>query len=244
MAQPNYDVLLLDIEGTTTPITFVYDVLFPYARSHMKDFLSTHWDEDTVQQDLQLIQQQYNTDKDEGIDSLPALATPDSPMYKESVLGYLLWQMDNDRKTTGLKSLQGKIWKRGFESGEIKGVVFDDIPEVFELHKQQDIPIYIYSSGSIQAQKLLFGHTTFGDLLPYLKGHYDTTTGPKKEAHSYTLIAQDIGIEPTRILFATDILAEAVAAQQAGCQAIIMERPGNHPQPTHTFPTRTNLLLP
>lgn len=241
MSTFDYDILLLDIEGTTTPISFVHDILFPYARANMDAFLKAQWSEEAVQKDLQAIQEQHQLDQVASIDGLPALPASDSEDFQKAILTYLLWQMDHDRKTTGLKSLQGKIWYQGYHNGSLKGEIFEDIPEVFKHHKDNGLPIYIYSSGSIHAQKLLFGQTTAGDLLPYLKGHFDTTTGPKKEAESYTLIAKEIGAEPARILFATDILGEALAAEKAGIQAILMDRPGNHPQPEHHFPVFTQL---
>lgn len=242
-----FQVLLLDIEGTTTPISFVHDVLFPYAREHMADFIKAKWGDSAVQADLADVRKQHQCDIRDEIPALPPLSAPsEEDTYKEELINYLLWQMDNDRKTTGLKSLQGKIWKEGYAKGVLKGDVFDDVAEVFTALQRKYIPIYIYSSGSIQAQKLLFGQTVSGDLLPFLSGHFDTTTGSKKEPSSYTAIAASIGVSPGGILFATDILAEAEAADKAGMQVVLMDRPGNHPQPCHSYPVLETLqpLIP
>ena len=237
----NYDVLLLDIEGTTTPISFVHDVLFPYAREAFSGFLREHQFREDVQVAIDAVLEQHKLDLEQGED-VPPLGESDSmEEFQRMLLRYLLWQMDHDKKTHGLKSLQGKIWKEGYAKGELKGEVFGEVAEVFAALKEQGKPIYIYSSGSVQAQVLLFGQTTVGDLLPYLSGHFDTETGGKKEAQSYVVIAEKIGVAPERILFATDILEEAVAANAAGVQAVMMERPGNHSQPSHSFPVLKDL---
>jgi enolase-phosphatase E1 len=135
--------------------------------------------------------------------------------------------MDGDVKATGLKHLQGLIWESGFNSGELQAHVYDDVPPALRAWKQQGLDIRIYSSGSIQAQKLFFGHTVAGNLLPLVSGHYDTTTGPKKEAASYQQIARDMGMPPQEILFISDVVAELDAARTAGMQTALALRPGN-----------------
>jgi enolase-phosphatase E1 len=137
--------------------------------------------------------------------------------------------MDQDAKTTGLKQLQGLIWENGFESGELKAHLFDDVPQSLALWNMAGIDVRIYSSGSIHSQKLFFGHTTQGDLLHLLKGHYDTTTGPKRESESYTRIAAGFGLPPADVLFLSDVVAELDAARAAGMQTALVIRPGNAP---------------
>lgn len=225
--------VVLDIEGTTTPVTFVYDVLFPFARKAFPSFLEKHWNEAPVVSDIKLVQEQHTADVADGLN--PPLLKIDGTQQKQaaSYTAYLLWQMDQDRKTTGLKSLQGKIWEQGYKDGALLGDLFEDVAGILKQLHRSGIPIYIYSSGSIHAQKLLFGQTKEGDLLSLLSGHFDTTTGPKREAQSYKLIVESIGKEPGNILFATDVVQEADAAVEAGMQAVILDRPGNHPQPKH-----------
>jgi enolase-phosphatase E1 len=130
--------------------------------------------------------------------------------------------------------LQGRIWAAGYADGTLRADVFDDVPPALRRWAAAGKSTSIYSSGSVGAQKLLFGHTHYGDLMPLLSGYFDTTTGPKKEAQSYRLIAAAMGVEPGRILFATDVVAEADAAVAAGLQAVILDRPGNRPQPDHS----------
>jgi enolase-phosphatase E1 len=141
--------------------------------------------------------------------------------------------MAGDVKATGLKLLQGLVWRHGYESGEIKGHVYPDVPVAFAAWKAAGRPIAIYSSGSVLAQQLLFRHSVVGDLTPFLAAHYDTTTGPKREATSYAAIAKAWGRAPGSITFCTDIPAEAEAARAAGLAAVVMMRPGNPPLPAN-----------
>jgi len=136
--------------------------------------------------------------------------------------------MDRDRKSTALKSLQGKIWKAGFESGELKGTVFPDVPLAFERWAAQ-AKIAIYSSGSVDAQKLFFRHSSHGDLTPLISGYFDTRTGPKLEPASYAAIAAEMGVEPDEALFFSDVVGELDAAREAGLQTRLVIREGNAP---------------
>jgi enolase-phosphatase E1 len=136
--------------------------------------------------------------------------------------------MDRDRKSTALKSLQGKIWKAGFESGELKGTLFDDVPAALRrwaLHAQ----ISIYSSGSVEAQRLLFRYSTFGDLTSLIAGYFDTRTGPKAASASYAAIAAAMHVEPAEVMFFSDVVRELDAAREAGCQTRLVMREGNAP---------------
>lgn len=224
-----YDRFVLDIEGTTTSISFVYDELFPFARNEVRNFLSQNWDK--LSEVRAGLIAQAEADRAEGLNA----PLPDSP---EEAAKNVLWQMDQDRKTTALKSLQGMIWKAGYADGRLKGHVFPDVPQALLRWHDRGAKTYIYSSGSIAAQKLLFGHSVAGDLTGLLSGFFDTTTGPKREADSYRLIKEAIGGE--HILFATDILQEAQAASEAGFDVVVMQRPGNAEQAAHSFPCATD----
>ncbi|HQR32518.1 MAG TPA: acireductone synthase [Blastocatellia bacterium] len=221
--------ILLDIEGTTTPINFVYQVLFPFARRSLLAYLIQHWSTGEVHTDLALLREEHAADTQQGLNP-PALQTD-----VESVTEYLYWLMDRDRKSTPLKSLQGKIWRQGYESGELLSQVFDDVPLALQRWHQEGKQIYIYSSGSVLAQKLLFGHTVAGDLTPLLSGYFDTTIGAKTETDSYRRIATNIQQPPETVLFVSDVVAELDAASTAGMHCVLSVRAGNHPQPANAF---------
>jgi len=232
----DFDALLLDIEGTTTPITFVHDVLFPHARAHARAWLETHWDSVEAQSDVASLRAQAAEDLAQGLDTPQIPEQGDRTELIDATMSVVHAFMDDDRKVTGLKSLQGRIWFDGYASGQLEASLFDDVAPTLRRLQAQQVPIHIYSSGSIAAQKLLFAHTVAGDLTPLLSGYFDTTTGPKKEAASYRRIAAEVAVEPARLLFLTDVVAEADAASEAGVQAAILNRPGNHPQPPHSHP--------
>lgn len=221
--------ILLDIEGTTTPIDFVYQTLFPFARRHIRVYLQEHWMEEGLQTDLALLRAEHATDMQQGLNP------PVLQMDVDSVTVYIHWLMDQDRKSTPLKSLQGKLWQEGYESSELLSVVFDDVPPSLKRWHHQGKHIYIYSSGSVLAQKLLFGYTAFGDLTPLLNGYFDTTIGAKTETESYRRIATSIGQSPDAILFVSDVVKELIAASEAGMQCALSLRAGNHPQPANAF---------
>ncbi len=161
---------LLDVEGTVAPLTLTTAQLFPHARRHFANFLEKNFDDDEVRADLALLAEENRSEQDE---NAPRIATgchpaaDGKPAFLAGSLSYFLWLMDRDGKSTALKSLQGKIWKAGFESGELKGTLFADVPEAFRRWSATG-NVAIYSSGSVQAQKLLFGHTVFGDLRPLI----------------------------------------------------------------------------
>lgn len=225
--------LLLDIEGTTTSISFVYDVLFPFARRQLDAFVRATWDTDETRAVVASLREIEPT--------LAAIPAGDGAATVAAVSAELLAQMDIDRKSTPLKALQGRIWREGYESGEIKGHVYDDVPGALGRWHQAGHRAAIYSSGSVEAQVLLFRHSVAGDLTPLLAGHFDTTTGPKRESPSYRDIATALGAAPASITFWTDNLDEALAAHAAGLRAVIASRPGNAALPPHDFSVCTSL---
>ncbi|MBS1812456.1 MAG: acireductone synthase [Acidobacteria bacterium] len=216
-------IILLDIEGTTTPIDFVFQTLFPYARHHLTSYLAEHWEE--AQADIAELQAEHTADAQQGLNPPPFDNT-----QLDSVVTYLHWLMDRDRKSTPLKSLQGKVWEEGYKSGALKSQIFADVPPALARWQQQQKHICIFSSGSVLAQKLLFTYTECGDLSPFISGWFDTKVGAKKEATSYLRIAEELGGKPQEVTFISDVTAELAAASAAGMQAILSVRPGNPPQ--------------
>lgn len=214
--------VLLDVEGTTSAVAYVYDVMFPYARQRMAEYLDATWGS------RPLVEAAEQVARDAGHASLDAwLAAAGGCDPKRLVLDEALRLMDADVKATGLKKLQGLVWQAGFESGELRAHVFPDVPPALAAWRNGGVDVRIYSSGSIHAQRLFFGHSEAGDLLPLISGHYDTTTGPKREAASYAQIATDWRLPPARVLFLSDIVAELDAALSAGMQTALVLRPGN-----------------
>ncbi len=220
--------ILLDIEGTTTPIDFVYQVLFPYARARVKDFLAAHLADAEVRADIAGLYEENAADLQRGL-SPPSLRDKPSEPRLESIVAYADWLMDRDRKSTPLKSLQGKIWEEGYLSGKLHSQVFDDVPPAFERWSKHNKDIRIYSSGSVLAQKSLFAHTQAGDLTPFIRGYFDTNIGAKQDTESYRRIAA--AFHPaSEIIFVSDVDAELDAARAAGLEIVLCVRPGNQPQ--------------
>lgn len=200
-------VVLTDIEGTTSSISFVKDVLFPYARERMAEFVDSHQDEPEVRQAL-----------DDVDNAVGRLLTPD-----EAAAQLVAW-IDADRKITPLKALQGLIWEEGYEQGDFHGHMYRDAVEQLRRWHAAGINLYVYSSGSVHAQKLLFGHTDYGDLRPLFSGYFDTRVGAKGAATSYREIQRQIGLPAAEILFLSDIAAELDAARSAGMQTTQLVR--------------------
>ena len=223
--------VLLDIEGTTTPIDFVFKVLFPYARSHAQQFLDRHGSSPDVLEDLSLLRCEHSQDSRQGF-SPPALKDPNEPA---SFVPYIHWLIERDRKSTPLKSLQGKIWAEGYAGAALRSQVFDDVPPALTRWRAQNRRLAIFSSGSVLAQKLLFAHTTAGDLTNFLSAYFDTTTGTKTDPASYRQIARKLECQPAEIVFISDVVAELNGAQAAGLHALLCKRPGNHPQPENAY---------
>ncbi len=225
-----YKLYLLDIEGTVAPISLVTGQLFPYAEAHCGEFLRDRIDDPGVREDLMLLAQENRAETDPSLPCrLPNVRWPvqvTETRFQIDAYMYLLWLMDRDRKSTALKSLQGKIWKVGFESGELKGTLFADVPEALARWAAQG-KVAIYSSGSVEAQQLLFRYSNYGDLTAQISGYFDTRTGPKKESASYAAIAVAMGVAPGEAIFFSDVVAELDAAREAGLATRLAVREGN-----------------
>jgi len=210
--------MLLDVEGTTTAVSFVHGVLFPYARTALEPYLRAPAGDREVQSDLRALRAERTREADA---SAPRWDDADAI---SSAIAYATWLMDRDRKSTGLKSLQGRIWEGGFRAGALRAHVYPDVRPALERWRGQGRRVAIFSSGSVLAQRLLFAHTTEGDLTPMIDGYFDTTTGPKREAASYARIAAALGAPPAAVMFVSDVAAELDAARAAGLRTALCVR--------------------
>ena len=222
-------MILLDIEGTTTPIAFVTETLFPYARTHLPLYLEQQGGTPEARRAIARLQQEYERDRADG-----------SPLPAWSPLPYLTWLMDRDRKSPALKELQGRVWEEGYRNGTLVGDVFDDVPRALTRWRDAGIAVGIYSSGSVRAQQWLFRRSSAGDLTPLLSWHFDTAVGAKQDATSYARIAEDVNVPPAEIRFVSDVAAELDAAREAGLQTTLIVRPGNPPQANTGHPVVTS----
>ena len=210
--------VLTDIEGTTSSLSFVKDTLFPYARRHLADFVRAHGEDPAVRSALD----SANEAAGGGLDD-------------EQLIAQLVRWIDEDRKVTPLKTLQGLLWQDGYRQGAFKGHVYADAVRNLRLWEASGLRLYVFSSGSVMAQTLLFGHTEYGDLNPLFSGYFDTHVGAKREPESYRAIAAEIGLEPTEILFLSDVEQELDAAYSAGMQTAWLVRDGEpDPHAGHT----------
>jgi enolase-phosphatase E1 len=224
-----FEVVLLDIEGTTTPIAFVLETLFPYARRALEPFVRDRIDRPEFAAIVPSLRRDWRNDLARG-ESPPEWPEHASDQQQiAAIAGYAAWLMDRDRKAFGLKELQGLIWERGYQEGALRGEVFPDVPEALRRWHASGVTIAIYSSGSALAQQLLFRSTPFGDLTPYLDAYFDTSVGAKRDPESYRRIAARLGKAPQRMLFLSDAPQELEAARAAGCRAVLCVRPGNAP---------------
>lgn len=239
MSEP-FAVYLLDIEGTTTSVGFVFDVLFPFAREHVDGFLAAHGGMPEVETSLALLAADAMREREAG-ESCPEVVAGAGRL--ESAKAAMLWMMDRDRKTQGLKRLQGQIWRAGYEQGTLESDVFDDVPVALRKWRTSGARVFIYSSGSVPAQQLLFRYSRCGDLTPLLNGYFDTAVGEKRAASSYTRILEEVGARGSEVLFLTDIVAEADAAVAAGMRVCVAARPGNAEQPAHAYPVSSRFDL-
>ena len=223
------EALLLDIEGTTTPIDFVYSVLFPYAKENARRFLTAHRSLPSVQEDITGLLEENTSDVEHG-NAPPPIEGSATSASIETISNYVSWLIDRDRKTTALKSLQGKIWEEGYRKGDLRSRVFGDVAPAFARWRAHGKKIYIYSSGSVLAQKLLFGNTEAGDLTPLIGGYFDTKIGAKKQSDSYRRIAAKLNLEGSSITFVSDVVDELDAAASVGFRTVLCVRPGNPQQ--------------
>jgi enolase-phosphatase E1 len=210
--------IVTDIEGTTSSLSFVKDVLFPYAREHLPDYVRQHQHEVNIKQLL------ADTCDEAGIE-----------LDTEGTIAQLIRWIDQDKKITPLKALQGLIWKAGYSQGDFKGHLYQDAIDNLKAWKANGISLYVYSSGSVLAQKLLFSHTESGDLTTLFSGLFDTNIGGKKESGSYRKIAEKIGFPSHNILFLSDIKEELDAAKAVGYQTIWLTR-DHEPDPHAEHP--------
>lgn len=220
-------LVLLDIEGTATPIDFVFKTLFPFAAEHVEEFLRERLSDPACDPEIKTLVAELRA-------TWSGAASAGAPVWIESTLkekiasaaAYVRWLIARDSKITPLKTLQGKIWERGFRSGALKGEVYPDVAPACARWRNEGKRIAIFSSGSVLAQKLLFRNSTAGDLSSYLELYFDTTMGPKREAASYKKIATLLGLPATEVLFVSDVEAELDAARSAGMRTAHAERPG------------------
>lgn len=218
---------LLDIEGTTTPIDFVTRTLFPYARARLAQFVLQNLDDPCLIADATELAREYEADGS-------PVEWPGSPAPL-GMTPYLEWLMDQDRKSTGLKSIQGRIWEEGYASGELKGELYPDVEPAMRRWKESGAKIAIFSSGSVLAQQLLFKSSVNGDLTPLIDAYFDTTTGPKRQSGSYVAIAENLGCPPRVVLFLSDVIEEVEAASAAGMSANVVDRESAVQNPPHTI---------
>jgi len=232
--------VLLDIEGTTCPIHFVSEVLFPYASQQLLPFLTEHQSEAVVEKLLKEVQETLANDPSPeaiALHSTTARATELESLPLQTLCSYLAWLIKTDRKVTALKDLQGMIWEEGYQRGELIAPLFADVPKALADWHGKGIGLSVYSSGSVHAQKLLYTHSEFGDLSRLFSHWFDTRTGPKNLASSYERIAKSLQTKPQEMLFISDAVAELEAASSAKMAVLFSKRANNPQQDPKGFPT-------
>ncbi len=215
--------IITDIEGTTTSLSFVKDTLFPYARAKLGEYIRRHEDDPQVRKLLDDVEQEINKDPCLHLTNETASCVRPSKDVGQLIEQLLRW-IDRDKKVTPLKTLQGLIWEEGYEQGAFHGHLYQDAAENLKDWKARGLDLYIYSSGSVHAQKLLFAHTDYGDLTSLFSGFFDTHIGGKKEQASYRKIAKQVGYPEDQILFLSDMKEELDAARAAGMNTIWLTR--------------------
>ena len=219
----NVKLILTDIEGTTSSISFVKDVLFPYAAEHLPAFVKANLSDEKVQTALQQTAELAAEDGD-------VINAEDT----DALIAKLLQWISEDLKATPLKALQGLIWKTGYENGDYTAHMYPDATEYLKKWHDNGLPLYVYSSGSVKAQELFFGYSKDGNLLPLFKGHFDTLVGGKRETQSYLNILAELqkthtGLNAADVLFLSDIKEELDAAKEAGMQTVWLIREDDIP---------------
>jgi len=229
--------LLLDIEGTTCPVDFVAGTLFPYARERLGNFLRSRGDEPAVTDLVKEVEAAWRVDPDPEARALRVHPTAKAlSSQPEEVLPYLQWLIQEDRKLTALKELQGLVWADGYARGELKAPLFSDVPEALRSWHRQGWILAVYSSGSVAAQQLLYGFSNAGDLRTIFDHWFDTRIGVKQIRDSYTIIANSMAVHPASVLFISDAVAELEAAASAGMQVIFSDREGNPQRDPGPYP--------
>jgi enolase-phosphatase E1 len=217
--------ILLDIEGTTTPLDFVYMILFPFASAHVEEFLTARIQDNEIRSLVDELRQHHHRDAQSEA-GLHTWCDNTSAERVHSAAYYVRWLMERDSKITPLKVLQGKVWEAGYRDRELRGAVYPDVAPALARWRTQGRRLAIFSSGSVLAQKLLFAYSTAGDLTALLDGFFDTTIGPKREVGSYRRIAAGLGLADSEILFLSDVTAELDSAKASGMQTGLLLRPG------------------
>lgn len=219
--------LLLDIEGTTCPVSFVSDVLFPYASQQLEPYIEQHHKDADIKEILQSAIKEHNQDDNwlKGGSARGRLNDPNND--RQSIGHYLKHLISIDKKSTALKDLQGRIWNNGYACGDIVSTLFPEVAICLNEWRSMNLTLAVYSSGSIEAQQLLYKYTPSGDLRPLFSHWFDTHTGPKKEAMSYSTICKQMQVQPSEVLFISDSTVECDAAQRAGVETMFSLREGN-----------------
>jgi enolase-phosphatase E1 len=228
IADPRIFIILLDIEGTTTPVNFVYQRLFPYAFQKLPSFLQEHYQEPEIRLLIQHLYSQHQRDEHHGLKPPVWNDGSDQLLQLRSCIAYAQWLMNKNSKYAALKALQGKIWQEGYNTGELQGEVYSDVPQAFERWRRQKRKICIYSSGSVLAQQLLFSTAKLGNMTSYITAFFDSNIGAKTEVESYRKIAESLGRIPHDFLFVSDAKEEIDAAYDADMQVILCDRVSNN----------------
>ena len=223
----NQQHLLLDIEGTTCPVSFVSEVLFPFAKQELSNYIKQHWNENTHNKPIQEAKKEWLDDQSSESVRIKKQLSQGEIQEIDGLIQYLKHLISIDKKSTALKDLQGKIWEYGYNNGELKSVLYQETAECLRQWHEQGLTLSVYSSGSIHAQQLLYRHSSSGNLESLFSHWFDTHTGPKKSSESYTKIAKHLNTPPNNIWFVSDNGAECDAAQAAGMHTLFSLRNGN-----------------
>ncbi|MDD9803222.1 MAG: acireductone synthase [Cyanobacteria bacterium MAG STY1_bin_7] len=223
----NQQHLLLDIEGTTCPVSFVSDILFPFAKQELSHYIKQNWDKSPDNEQIQAAKKEWLDDRSTESIQIKQQVIKGEAEEIDGLIQYLKHLISIDKKSTALKDLQGKIWEHGYKNGELKSQLFPETAECLRGWREQGLTLSVYSSGSIQAQKLLYRHSPAGDLEKLFSHWFDTHTGPKKSTESYTKIAEQLDSSPNKIWFVSDNGAECDSARSAGMHTLFSLRDGN-----------------